>query len=113
MFTVPNYTKIINTNTETYLYIRRFTLVELVEFETKALEAQDAEMPPRIETAARMFEGFPDLMTPGDVAEALGLKTQTIRYYIQDGRVPGKKIGQRYYIPKIALAEMVLDGVQF
>lgn len=85
-------------------------MVTLVEFETKTPQIQDGENIPKVEIAARMFEGFPDLMTPSDVAAALGLKTQTIRYYIQDGIIPGRKIGQRYYVPKIALAEKVLDG---
>ena len=84
-------------------------MVEVIEFEHS--EAASSQAPAsRLDLAGRMFEGYPDLMTPAETAQAMGLGLQAVRRYIKRGTLPGKKISGRYYVPKIALAELVLNG---
>ena len=63
------------------------------------------------ERAAReMFSDYPDLLTTADVATLTGLSVQTIRSEINNGHLPGCRIGRRLYIPKQALIEYILKG---
>ena len=61
-------------------------------------------------TTEHMFEDYPDLLTTADVATLTGLSVQTIRSEINNGHLPGCRIGRRLYVPKQALIEHVLKG---
>ena len=63
------------------------------------------------ERAAReMFSDYPDLLTTADVASLTGLSVQTIRNEINNGHLPGCRIGRKLYVPKQALIEYILKG---
>lgn len=47
-----------------------------------------------------MFDGYPDLLTTDHIVEQTGLSKQTVRKLINDGPLPGCKIGRRLYVPK-------------
>lgn len=53
---------------------------------------------------ARQFDGI-ILYTPEEVAERLGVGTQTVRVYLKDGRLRGRKFAGHWYIPADALVE--------
>lgn len=60
--------------------------------------------------AEEMFSDYPDLLTTADVASLTGLSVQTIRNEVNNGHLPGCRIGRRLYIPKQALIEYILKG---
>lgn len=61
-------------------------------------------------TAEEMFSDYSDLLTTTDVASLTGLSVQTIRNEVNNGHLPGCRIGRRLYIPKQALIEYILKG---
>ncbi|MGD1096832.1 MAG: helix-turn-helix domain-containing protein [Bryobacteraceae bacterium] len=47
-----------------------------------------------------------ELRTPNQVAELLGVKSQTVLYWIRVGRLPHYKVGGRYFIADTAIASV-------
>jgi excisionase family DNA binding protein len=56
-------------------------------------------------TAAASAVVMPDLLTPDDVAKALGVAESDVMTIIQSGELAAKKIGASYRIKKTALDE--------
>lgn len=68
-----------------------------------------SEKPPA--TAPEMLAEYSDLLTVQDIATITGLSEQTIRGEINEGRLPGCRIGRRLFVPKPAFIEYVSGGV--
>lgn len=49
---------------------------------------------------AQLLGDYPDLLTIQHLHEITGLAEQTLRGEINDGRLPGCRIGRRLYVPK-------------
>ncbi len=56
---------------------------------------------------AGLFKEYPDLLTVDHIQEQTGLSKQTIRSLINDGSLPGCRIGRRLYVPKAKLIAFV------
>jgi len=56
-----------------------------------------------------LFEGEPDLIPVCRVAALTGLSEQTVRREIGAGNLPGRKIGRRWFVPKVLLEAYFLD----
>ena len=54
-----------------------------------------------------LFAGYPDLMTVSDVCEVTGLSAQTIRARLNQGELPGFRIGHTWYVSKPAFVAFV------
>lgn len=52
------------------------------------------------DTPDGMLANYPDLLTVDHIQEQTGLSKQTIRSLINDGSLPGCKIGRRLFVPK-------------
>lgn len=52
-----------------------------------------------------MFKEYPDVMTPRQVAEALGVNVKSVYALISDQVIGYKQIGRKYLIPKICLQQ--------
>lgn len=61
----------------------------------------------RPDAAYRLFEGESDLITVSRLHEITGLDKRVIRDQINEGTLPGCKIGNRYFVPKCSLIEYV------
>ena len=48
----------------------------------------------------RILANYPDLLTVDHIQELTGLSKQTIRSLINDGSLPGCRIGRRLFVPK-------------
>lgn len=48
----------------------------------------------------------PDLFTVEQMAEMLGLSTNTVRSLCRNGQVPAVHIGRRWYVPRAKLDEL-------
>ena len=57
-----------------------------------------------------LLADYPDLLTVSHVCEQTGLSEQTIRALINDGKLPGCRIGRRLYVPKTRFVEYVEQG---
>lgn len=57
-----------------------------------------------------MFAGLPDLLTPQHIANETGMSAQTVRRLINQGEIPGCRIGQRLYAPKTKFIQFVEGG---
>jgi excisionase family DNA binding protein len=53
--------------------------------------------------AAGAAPGLPELLTPADVAKALGVSEDDVLAIIQSGELKAKKIGTQYRVPRAAL----------
>ena len=52
-------------------------------------------------TQARMFEGYPDLLTPAHIAEITGMSVQYARTMCRTGMLPAVQAGKScWYVPK-------------
>lgn len=68
------------------------------------------EAPSAPHTAA-MFEGYPDLLTPDDMAEITRQSAKTVRKLMRSGEIPNAfKIGAFWYVAKADFAEFVERG---
>lgn len=61
--------------------------------------------------APEMLAGYPDLLTVQHVNEITGVSEQTIRTEINEGRLPGCRIGRRLFVPKHLFVEYAMGGV--
>lgn len=52
-----------------------------------------------------MFNEYPDVMTPQQVAEALGVNVKSVYALIRDQLLGCKRLGRKYLIPKICLQQ--------
>ncbi|MBQ9859517.1 MAG: helix-turn-helix domain-containing protein [Clostridia bacterium] len=50
-----------------------------------------------------MFKDYPNILTPKDVAAALGISKNSVYRLIRDNLIGCKHIGRKILIPKIAL----------
>ena len=57
-----------------------------------------------------LFSKYPDLLTIRHVRELTGLCEQTIRNEINDGNLPGCRIGRRLYVPKSHFIDYIENG---
>lgn len=48
----------------------------------------------------------PDLLTVEQMAEMLGLSTNTVRSLCRNGQIPAVHIGRRWYVPRAKLDEL-------
>lgn len=48
----------------------------------------------------------PDLLTVEQMAEMLGLSTNTVRSLCRSGQIPAVHIGRRWYVPRAKLDEL-------
>lgn len=48
-----------------------------------------------------------DLLTPEQVAEILTCSASGVRKMCQNGEIPGRKVGRRWYIPRPAFMRMM------
>lgn len=60
--------------------------------------------------AKEMLEDYPDLLTVQDLRKLTGLSEQTIRAGINNGDLPGCRIGRRLYVPKVCFIDYVENG---
>lgn len=49
---------------------------------------------------------LPDLLTVEQMAEMLGLSTNTVRSLCRNGQIPAVHIGRRWYVPRAKLDEL-------
>ena len=54
-----------------------------------------------------MFKEYPDVMTPQQAAEALGVNVKSVYALIHDQLLGYKRIGRKYLIPKMCLQQYV------
>ena len=54
-----------------------------------------------------MFNDYPDVLTPKQVAEALGVNVKSVYTLIQNHLLGCKRIGRKYLIPKMCLQQYV------
>lgn len=55
----------------------------------------------------RLLANCPDLLTVQDLSGLTGLSEQTIRAEINNGDLPGFRIGRRLFVPKARLLEYI------
>ena len=53
------------------------------------------------------LEDLPEMLTPGEVQNFLGLGRATVYRLIEGGQIPVQRIGRRLFVPKRALMEGV------
>ena len=66
-----------------------------------------AGSPPPLPGAATAGSGLPELLSPGDVANALGVSEGDVLASLTDGSLKGKKIGSTWRITRPALEEFL------
>jgi len=59
----------------------------------------------KVYKAPPALSGYGDLLTPADLAELTGQHVETVRRLIKCGDLPGVRIGQRLYVPKVRLLD--------
>jgi excisionase family DNA binding protein len=55
------------------------------------------------------FEGL-TVYTAEEVAEALDVALNTVRGYLKEGKITGRKLGKKWFIPAESLREYFLSG---
>ncbi len=56
------------------------------------------------------FDDLPDLLSVQKLHELTGLSKQTIRLEINEGRLPGCRIGRSLFVAKPCLIKYVMEG---
>lgn len=56
-------------------------------------------------TSGGFLSGFGDILTVENVSVLLGLSQSTVRGLLNRGGLPGVKLGRRWYVPRVHLAE--------
>ena len=54
-----------------------------------------------------MFNDYPDVLTPVQVAEALGIGTNSVYNLIKKKTIGCKRVGKRILIPKVCLIDYI------
>lgn len=57
-----------------------------------------------------MFKEYPDIMTVPQVAQALGIGTNTAYRLVKDRVIGSKHIGRKIIVPKACLVDYVLSA---
>ena len=65
--------------------------------------------PPLPGAASAAASGIPQMLSPGDVANTLGVSEGDVLASLADGSLKGKKIGSTWRISKAALEEFLKD----
>ena len=60
--------------------------------------------------AAAFLEGYPELLGVPELERLTGQSAQAIRAAINNGQLPGCRIGRRLYVPRPAFVEYVTSG---
>lgn len=60
--------------------------------------------------AAAFLEGYPELLGVPELERLTGQSAQALRSAINNGQLPGCRIGRRLYVPKPAFVEYVTSG---
>lgn len=53
---------------------------------------------------------YPEFMTVDQVADALQMSHNTVRSLLNQHKIPGKKLGQKWIIPREALAKALIKA---
>jgi excisionase family DNA binding protein len=56
-------------------------------------------------TGAAAASGLPELLSPADAAQALGVSEADVLAVLESGELKGKKIGSTWRIPRAALTD--------
>ncbi|MEA5020767.1 MAG: helix-turn-helix domain-containing protein [Gordonibacter sp.] len=70
-----------------------------------------SEKPPA--DAPEMLAAEPELLTVQRMHELTGVSKQVIRKEIAEGRLPGCKIGRRFFVPKYKFIEYANGGITY
>ena len=54
-----------------------------------------------------MFNDYPDIMTPTEVAAALGVNVKSIYKMVHNNIIGSKRVGRKILIPKLCLIQFV------
>ena len=57
-----------------------------------------------------LLSGYPPLIPVEQICELTGQSAQTVRGLLRDGKIPGCKIGRRYYTPRDELERFIRNG---
>jgi excisionase family DNA binding protein len=61
------------------------------------------------DSATSVAQALPDLLSPGEVAQALGVSEGDVVTILESGELKGKRIGSTYRIKRSALDEYLAD----
>ena len=61
----------------------------------------------RSKGAAPVFNNFPDILTPADVAAALGVGKNTVYKLLRERKIGSNRIGKKIIVPKLCLIDYV------
>lgn len=60
-----------------------------------------------------LFSGYNDILLPEEVQKILHIGRNTVYSYLADGTIRSIKVGGKYRIPKLYLAEFIYPDVKF
>lgn len=64
-------------------------------------------------TRTELFNGYEDVLLPEDIQKILHVGRNTVYRYLSEGKIRSIRIGGKYRIPKLYLAEfMYPNGMQ-
>lgn len=59
-----------------------------------------------------LFEGYDDVLLPEDIQKILHVGRNTVYRYLSDGSIRSIRIGGKYRIPKLYLAEFMYPNIK-
>ena len=65
-----------------------------------------------IDNRPSLLSGYPPLITVEQICGLTGQSAQTVRSLLRDGKIPGCKIGRRYYVPRDEFERFIRGGVE-
>jgi excisionase family DNA binding protein len=69
----------------------------------------NTNLPPESAVAALRTLSLPDVATVEDLARHLKLSSATVRAHLRAGRLPGRRVGRRWYVPRQALLSLLVE----
>ncbi len=81
---------------------------EIAFTDVDALDVLADDMPDA--DAAGMFEGYGDMLGVDDLSAILHLAKKTVQRQCARGDLPAVKIGRHWYVAKLRLARLMLEG---
>lgn len=79
-------------------------------FESTSAQQRGAFVPFEGKAQPELLADYRDLLTVKHVCELTGLSAQTVRKEINEGRLPGCRIGRKLYVPKPSFLDYVKEG---
>ncbi len=64
------------------------------------------------EQSTEMFKDYPDIITIIDLQAMLHIGRNAAYKLLQDNSIVSIRVGKKYIIPKVSVANFVVDGVQ-